>query len=79
MNPRSVPSSCQPEYKSYSMPGTPNNNNNNQADYGVEMSSKKFKYDIKQDMTETDVELNSSVTYPKYKRYDEFKCWVSGF
>lgn len=53
--------------KTYSMPSTPNNGN-----FMGENSIKRFKYEVKHD--ETEVEAPS--TYPKYKRYDEFKCWV---
>lgn len=57
---------------SYSMPNTPN-----VSGYTAQSeSSKRFKYDnIKQDMSEVDLE--AAVSYPKYKRYDEFKCWVN--
>ena len=56
--------------KSYSMPNTPN-----VAGAYIPEATKRFKYEIKQDMSEVDLE--TTVSYPKYKRYDEFKCWVN--
>ena len=78
-NNRSFSSSANPtgyldSTKSYSMPSTP------AIAYSTPQDSiKRLKYEIKQDPSETEFvnELNLSTT-TKYKRYDEFKCWVCG-
>ncbi len=68
-------------HKSYSMPSTPLTTANNNYT-SSEANLKRIKYDnIKQDTSELDLDHVTSpsvVAYPKYKRYDEFKCWVCG-
>ena len=78
-NNRSLSSSGHPtgyldSTKSYSMPNTPATAYSTPHD-----SIKRLKYEIKQDPGESEFvnELNLSAT-TKYKRYDEFKCWVCG-